>query len=141
MKNFNEIHYPRDPGKWAVEKHAIRMNAYHLAEKNGPDMADIFHIKRASCDLTFCGMTATDDDLAHDATVQAWVDGIDRLHVPCTSCHEARYQSLPDPDKLDTNELIEGLEASGLNVITLDEDTDFSSLPSLDVLLGGKGDS
>jgi hypothetical protein len=39
---------------------------------------------------------------------------------------------------LDVPELVEGLEASGLNVITIDEDTDFSKLPSLGELLGRK---
>ena len=39
-------------------------------------------------------------------------------------------------DKLDVPELTEGLEASGLNVMTIDENTDFSKLPSLASMLG-----
>ncbi len=35
------------------------------------------------------------------------------------------------PDTLDTAELVEGLEASGLKVHTIDEHTDFSKLPPL----------
>jgi len=39
-------------------------------------------------------------------------------------------------DKLDVPELVEGLEASGLNVHVIDENTDFSKLPSLAEMLG-----
>jgi len=41
-------------------------------------------------------------------------------------------------DTLDTTELVEGLEASGLSVHVIDEDTDFSKLPSLGEMLGRK---
>jgi len=41
-------------------------------------------------------------------------------------------------DLLDPAELVEGLEASGLKVHVIDEDTDFSKLPSLGEMLGRK---
>jgi hypothetical protein len=41
-------------------------------------------------------------------------------------------------DDLDPAELVEGLEASGLKVHVIDEDTDFSKLPSLGEMLGRK---
>jgi len=40
--------------------------------------------------------------------------------------------------RLDQAELVEGLEASGLKVHVIDEDTDFSKLPSLGEMLGRK---
>ena len=49
----------------------------------------------------------------------------------------ATVKEEPSQD-LDVPELVTGLEASGLNVITIDEDTDFSKLPSLGELLGRK---
>jgi hypothetical protein len=46
--------------------------------------------------------------------------------------------ALDGPGDLDTGELVDGLEASGLQVFTIDENTDFSKLPSLGEMLGRK---
>jgi hypothetical protein len=68
----------------------------------------------------------------------------------CENCKLGHDENFPDGGELsvggfDTSnqdlnvpELVTGLEASGLNVITIDEDTDFSKLPSLGELLGRK---
>ncbi len=114
--------------KWNEEKHERRQEAYTLAALNGPKMGRIFHIRKPKCDQAFCGISAIHDrDIDHDASAIAWTDSAGQLHLVCTSCHENRLPG-PDPDKLDTMELIEGLEASGLNVQTIDEHTDFNTL-------------
>ena len=113
--------------KWNEEKHELRQEAYMLALLNGPKMATIFHIRKPKCDQAFCGISARDTDIDHDASAIAWTGPDGWLNVVCTSCHENRLPA-PDPDKLDTMELIEGLEASGLNVQTIDEHPDFSKL-------------
>lgn len=128
QKTFEQIHYPRDPGRWAAEKGVLRLRAYALAEKNGPKMARVFHIRRQRSDQAYCGLsTIPDRDIDHDASAIAWTgtDGI--LNVVCPSCHENRLPA-SDPDQMDTMELIEMLEKSGLNVFALTENTDFSKL-------------
>jgi len=89
-KKFREIHYPRDPGKWAAEKDEIRERAYYLAHRFGPDMATIFHIKRAKTDLAICGMIITDSDADYTDYCHSWTDTTGRLHVPCASCYNTR---------------------------------------------------
>jgi len=91
-KKFREVHYPRDPGKWAAEKDEIRERAYYLAHRFGPDMATIFHIKQAKCDLSICGMIITDSDADYTDYCHSWTDTTGRLHVPCASCYNHRTE-------------------------------------------------
>jgi len=139
MKTFAEIHYPRGP-KWNEEKHDKREEAYMLSILNGPKMGEIFHIRKPKCDQAFCGISARDHDIDHDASAIAWTDSTGQLHVVCTSCHENRLPG-PDPDQLDTMELIQGLQSSGLNVQTIDEHTDFNTLKFWDHFPTERSDS
>jgi len=85
-RKFREIHYPRDPGKWAKEKEYRRMAAYTLAKMNGPKMATMFCIKRETGNRTVCGMIAHEGDTDYNATAISWTDPTDELYVPCTTC-------------------------------------------------------
>lgn len=155
-KTFNEIHYPRDPKKWNAEKNEKRQEAYMLSVLNGPKMGTIFHIRRAKSDLAICGIIASDHDIDHNASAIAWTDSADHLHVVCCDCHSSRemmgaetprysedeisesmefWGAWPEmekvSDELDAEALKKGLEASGLNVQVIDENTDFSKLEFL----------
>ncbi len=104
--------YPRDPEKWAMEKDVIRMRAYALAQENGPKMASMFHIRKASCDLAICGMIAT-DDVDHKDTAHAWTDPTGQLHVPCAECFNSREMMEAPTPRYTEDEISESMEFWG----------------------------
>lgn len=113
QKTFEQIHYPRDPGRWAADKGVLRLRAYALAEANGPKMASMFHIKKASCDLAVCGMIATDADAAFTDPAGAWSDLTGQLHVPCCDCYNSRERMEAETPRYTEDEISESMEFWG----------------------------
>jgi len=112
-------------------------------EKNNVAFATEEEAAKSASDLFDRWVICTDHRaIESDETVNyRMVDG-EMKHLTgnrCRHCGEIPEDCECSRGKeLDVPELVEGLEASGLNVHVIDENTDFSKLPSLAEMLGRK---
>jgi len=114
------------------------LNCLSVAVDSGAEATSEPYFSSRQCDC--CGSTLGGDRYkcsGFNPTTQEIQDD----YEVCTDCvYYAAYGELGDDIMMDLDpaELVEGLEASGLKVHVIDEDTDFSKLPSLGEMLGRK---